>query len=61
MDTQTTPIDPLDALRTLTPEQIERRLAEIDGERTALSTLLRSIRARDRARRRHEPRQEAVR
>ncbi len=51
---QTTPNanDALDALRHLTVEQVEKRLAEIDGERAALSTLRRSLVARERAQRR---------
>jgi hypothetical protein len=53
--------DALDVLRRLTPAEIERRIAEIDAERTALSTILRSIRARDRAIRRRQAQAEAAR
>jgi hypothetical protein len=58
MDTISLP-DPLDVIRRLTAEQVERRLAEIDGERDALRTILRSVRARERARQRHKPREAA--
>lgn len=37
-------------LRDTDEEDIRRRLAELEGERNALRTLLRSIRARNRAR-----------
>jgi len=37
---------PLDLLAALTPDDITRRLAEIDAERRALMTLLRSVRQR---------------
>lgn len=52
MDTAHAIADPLDALRRLTPEQLEIRIADLDAERTALSRLLRSLRAGERARRR---------
>jgi hypothetical protein len=45
------PPDVLTALRDLSLAQVEQRLAELDAERTALSTLRRSLVARDRARR----------
>lgn len=61
METLAGPIDPLDALRRLTPDEIERRIAEIDGERDALRTILRSLRARERAKCRHQPREAASR
>ncbi|MFH1922220.1 MAG: hypothetical protein ABIP48_20340 [Planctomycetota bacterium] len=46
----------LDALRRLTLDQVENRLAEIDGERASLSLLRRSIVARERAQRRTQER-----
>lgn len=48
--------DTLDAIRKLTPEQLESRLAELDAERTTLSRLLRSVRAGERARTRTQQR-----
>jgi hypothetical protein len=48
----TTSIAALDAIRQLTPAQIESRIADLDAERTVLSRLLRSIRAGERARQR---------
>lgn len=48
--------DALSAIRQLTPEQIESRLADLDAERTTLSRLLRSLRAGERARRRTQQR-----
>lgn len=41
------------ALRDLTALEIETRLQEIDAESQALRTLLRSVKARDRARELH--------
>lgn len=46
------PTDPLDALRQLTPAEIEERLATLRAEDAALRTILRSLRARERVRRR---------
>jgi hypothetical protein len=49
----TTPIpDPLSAVRNLSLADIERRLAELDAERAQLSSLRRSVVARERAKRR---------
>jgi hypothetical protein len=48
--------DALDAIRRLTPQEIESRLAELDAERTTLSRLLRSLRAGERARQRRKQR-----
>jgi len=48
--------DALTALRHLTLEQVEERLAEIDGERASLSLLRRSLLARRRAQRRAQDR-----
>ena len=44
--------DPLATLRQLSLAEVEQRLAELDAERAALSTLRRSIAARDRAKQR---------
>jgi hypothetical protein len=44
--------DPLDALRHLTIDEVEQRLADLDAERAALSLIRRSLAARDRAHRR---------
>jgi hypothetical protein len=44
--------DPIAALRHLTLEQVEKRLAELEGERAALTTLRRSMVARRRAQQR---------
>jgi len=41
--------DALAALRELTLEEVEQRLAEIDGERASLALLRRSLLARQRA------------
>jgi hypothetical protein len=43
--------DALDAIRTLTLPDIERRLADLDAERAQLSSLRRSLVARERAKR----------
>lgn len=49
----TNPIpDALGAVRNLTLADIERRLAELDAERAQLSSLRRSVVARERAKRR---------
>jgi hypothetical protein len=53
MSTSPKSIDALATLRTLSREEIERRLAEIEAERRALQTIRRSIVARDRSSRRH--------
>ena len=49
-------IDPIAILRQLTLEQVEQRLAELDGERASLSLIRRSLvarlRAKEKARRR---------
>ncbi len=45
------PNDALAALRQLPLNEVERRLAELDAERAALSLLRRSLAARDRAKR----------
>ena len=42
--------DTLNAIRKLTPQQLEARLADLDAERATLSRLLRSVRAGERAR-----------
>ncbi len=44
------------AIQNLTLEEVERRLAEIDGERASLSSLRRSLVARERVRRRSQNR-----
>jgi len=41
----------LNALRTLPLVEVEKRLADLDAERAALSLLRRSLAARDRAKR----------
>jgi hypothetical protein len=46
------PTDPTTLLRTLDPEQIARRLDELDAEAKALRVLLRAVRARKQAQRR---------
>jgi hypothetical protein len=52
METATTPIaDPVGFVRTLDADAIAARLAEIEAEASALRVLLRSARARERARR----------
>jgi hypothetical protein len=52
----------IEALRALTPDEIRKRLAEIEGESDALRTLLRSAVARQRAiDRAKRPKQEAAR
>ena len=50
MQTDTKSPDPLAVLRDLTIPEIEERITDLDGERKALSVLLRSLRARERAR-----------
>ena len=49
-------IDRLAALRDLSLNEIEERLADIDGERASLSLLRRSLVAKDNARRRTQRR-----
>jgi hypothetical protein len=44
--------DPVALLAALDAEALERRLADLDAERKAVSLILRSIRARERAKRR---------
>lgn len=53
MTTPAPAIDPVAAIRGLTLSDIERRMADIDAERAALSSLRRAMVARERARRRH--------
>jgi hypothetical protein len=48
----TFPTDPIAALRHLTLADIERRLADLNAERSALTTIRRALAARERARRR---------
>jgi hypothetical protein len=64
MSTATAPPDPVALLAGLDADTLERRLAELDAERKAVSLVLRSVRARDRARRRaglvHAPAPERV-
>ena len=48
--------DALAVLRYLTIEEVEKRLAEIDGERASLSLLRRSLLARRRAQKRVQQR-----
>lgn len=48
--------DPVAALRGLSLPDIDRRIADLEAERAALSTLRRSIIARERARKRAEDR-----
>jgi hypothetical protein len=54
METTTTIPDPLSAVRNLTLAGIERPLAELGVERAQLSSLRRSVVARERARHRTE-------
>lgn len=46
MKNELTTSDALNALRNLTLEEVEKRLADIDGERASLSLLRRSLVAR---------------
>jgi hypothetical protein len=46
MKNEPTTSDALNALRNLTLEEVEKRLADIDGERASLSLLRRSLVAR---------------
>jgi hypothetical protein len=46
--------DPLSFVKTLDPDAIASRLAELDAEASALRVLLRSARARENALRRQE-------
>jgi hypothetical protein len=55
MDTTPT-TDAVDALRRLTPDQIETRIADLDAERAMLSRMLRSLQAGERARQRTQQR-----
>lgn len=57
METTSRIPDALGAVRNLTLADIERRLTELDAERAQLSSLRRSVVARDRARRRAGKRQ----
>jgi hypothetical protein len=52
MTTATPTADALTALRGLTLDQVEARLAELDVERAGLSWIRRSLVAREKARRR---------
>jgi hypothetical protein len=52
METRNSVADALGTVRNLTLADIERRQAELDAERAQLSSLRRSIVARERARRR---------
>lgn len=60
---QRPPRDPFESLKSMTAAQIESRLAELHEEDTALRTLLRAIRARERAKQKRTrlPAQEAAR
>lgn len=58
MDTSDHPA--LTAIRHLTLAEIDQRLTDLDSERAALSLLRRALLARDRARRRRQPRQETT-
>ena len=49
MDNKPDTADVLAALRQLTLEEVEQRLAELDGERASLALLRRSLAARRRA------------
>lgn len=49
MDSSLPQSDPLATLRNLTIEQVESRLAEINGERASLSLIRRSLAARRKA------------
>jgi ribosomal protein L29 len=53
MQTSPPPADPVAFLASLTPEEIEERLAELDRQARALRVLLRSARARQRQPERH--------
>lgn len=46
-------VDPFEALRNLTLEQVEERLSALDAERASLSLLRRSLVARKKYERRH--------
>lgn len=56
MNTSAPKPDPVAALRGLSLPDIECRIADLEAERAALSTLRRSIIARERARKRAEDR-----
>lgn len=55
MDDQPDKPDLVTLLRNADESVIRKRLAELDGEREALKTLLRSVRARNRACSAHQP------
>jgi hypothetical protein len=52
MENSATCLNGMDLLKSLSIEAVESRLAELKGEQDALRTVLRSIKARDRAKRR---------
>jgi hypothetical protein len=56
METAPEKADAFAALRQLSLTEVESRLADLNGERAALSLLRRSLVARERARRRLQPR-----
>jgi hypothetical protein len=58
METSTSPLDPLDLLRSLHADQLAKRLDELVAESKALRVLLRSARAREAARRRQQKQKE---
>ncbi len=51
---------PFEALQTLTLEQVEQRLLELDAERASLSLIRRSLAAKERTRRRNADRRQEV-
>lgn len=51
METTTTCPNGMDLLKSLSIEEVEIRLSELKGEQDALRTVLRSLKARDRAKR----------
>lgn len=48
--------DPIEILKSLTPEQLRSRLADMQAEEAAIRILLRSVVARDRAKLRSDAR-----
>ena len=52
METTIAPTNAVETLQRLTLSEVDARLAELDAERAALSTLRRSLVARDKSRRR---------
>jgi ribosomal protein L29 len=54
MDTTTTCPNAIELLRSLSIDEVEARLTELKAEQDALRTVLRSVKARERAKRRSQ-------